>query len=874
MGKSNTEEARVEVILNGQKANATLNEMRAAARALGAELGKIPDPINNADYAAGKKKLDDLKGKINEVTGKANETGFSFKRLGEVAGGVGLASLVEKGFGTVKKVFLDVMNSTEATKDKLEKAFTQVQWGYQSLLRTIATGDWSNMFKNMELAVKKGGEVFDIMDELEKRQRSFDMQDSERQNKIFDLRKKQKDVTTSTLDQAKAGLDIMHLENQGLEEQDKLKRRALDAAKIKASFETGLADFQVVAYQRNYEQNLSLIKTAEKYNALKKEEESLQGKVNAAKDADTRSEFKANLLDVQNQIKNTSATTKVYADIVEKMGKAKPETLDELKTTYANVGLAAVNMKQGAMRSLQAFNSDLKQLTDAQKKENDKYAADYNKHAEYLKKITQDLAIAQAMAVQDEHDRELKMAEVDFQRKLAEITGHSEVENKLREALQQEYNTQVAIINKKYSDEEIKKTIELEKKKWDAKIKGLKEGSTAWFDASISMLQVMREAELANTELTEKQKLEIEERYRQLRKNLIPDKPPEGKIDLTDDSDLRNKLETTKLFLERTHQDTIAARRSLLAEQRDLDIAAATDDTSKIGLIWEKYYADLKKLNLENAEGYLQTAQFIVGMLDQVNQAWSNYENAQLQKDQDANDKKKTNLKQRLDAGKISQKQYDDQILKMDTDMDAKKRKLVHDQAVRQKELMVMNAIIATALGVIQATNTAPPLDIIMPIIIGALGAAQIALILATPVPEAAKGKYDVIGQGDGRSYSADWGGQAKTGIYSKPTLIAEAGPELVVDAATTKNLQMNFPGILDAINFARVPQFAGGNYPNTTATMSQPLVISQRDPELTSAIKEFNINVKKMYPILVFDDIREAFEKVNIIESSASKIN
>jgi hypothetical protein len=206
--------------------------------------------------------------------------------------------------------------------------------------------------------------------------------------------------------------------------------------------------------------------------------------------------------------------------------------------------------------------------------------------------------------------------------------------------------------------------------------------------------------------------------------------------------------------------------------------------------------------------------------------------------------------------------------------MDAKKRKLVHDQAVRQKELMVMNAIIATALGVIQATNTAPPLDIIMPIIIGALGAAQIALILATPVPEAAKGKYDVIGQGDGRSYSADWGGQAKTGIYSKPTLIAEAGPELVVDAATTKNLQMNFPGILDAINFARVPQFAGGNYPNTTATMSQPLVISQRDPELTSAIKEFNINVKKMYPILVFDDIREAFEKVNIIESSASKIN
>jgi hypothetical protein len=75
------------------------------------------------------------------------------------------------------------------------------------------------------------------------------------------------------------------------------------------------------------------------------------------------------------------------------------------------------------------------------------------------------------------------------------------------------------------------------------------------------------------------------------------------------------------------------------------------------------------------------------------------------------------------------------------------------------------------------------------------------------------KGKYDVIGEDDGKLYrNVPYKGQMKTGIYGTPTLVAERGDELVVDAATLKNIQVNFPDVLPKVRAAMVPQKASGN--------------------------------------------------------------
>ena len=122
---SKTEEARVEVILNGQKANATLNEMRAAVRTLSAELGKIPDPLNNADYSAGKKKLDDLKEKVAEVTGKANEAGTSFQGMAKQMAGfavpiAAIGGVAYTAFEGIKKVLDSTWGSATSLRGTIE----------------------------------------------------------------------------------------------------------------------------------------------------------------------------------------------------------------------------------------------------------------------------------------------------------------------------------------------------------------------------------------------------------------------------------------------------------------------------------------------------------------------------------------------------------------------------------------------------------------------------------------------------------------------------------------------------------------------------------------------------------------------------------
>lgn len=126
------------------------------------------------------------------------------------------------------------------------------------------------------------------------------------------------------------------------------------------------------------------------------------------------------------------------------------------------------------------------------------------------------------------------------------------------------------------------------------------------------------------------------------------------------------------------------------------------------------------------------------------------------------------------------------------------------------------------------------------------------AQTVGTMVTQWARGKYPVVGEDDGHRYMASWTGDARTGIYSTPSLIAEKGPEMVIDYPTLKNIRMNSPRLIDSIMQMRVPQRAVGKYPTT-----EPGAITGGDPargqlqaqgqlsqqsveELTQAIQQF----------------------------------
>jgi len=134
-------------------------------------------------------------------------------------------------------------------------------------------------------------------------------------------------------------------------------------------------------------------------------------------------------------------------------------------------------------------------------------------------------------------------------------------------------------------------------------------------------------------------------------------------------------------------------------------------------------------------------------------------------------------------------------------------------------------------------------------------------------------GRYPVRGPDDGKTYSAQYVGVPKTGIYSGPTvgLFSENMPEMVIDGPTTRNLQVNYPGIIDSIMAAR--QFDTGRYPaggssvSTTAADPNTAALAATMNRLSAAL-ERGIEAKFSYKTV--RDIRDRTIDIENIESAA----
>lgn len=263
---------------------------------------------------------------------------------------------------------------------------------------------------------------------------------------------------------------------------------------------------------------------------------------------------------------------------------------------------------------------------------------------------------------------------------------------------------------------------------------------------------------------------------------------------------------------------------------------------------WEELINNLKngKLGIEDMES-------AVGALSNAWSAYNQMRSAQGQKElkqyEQKTKKERAALDKQLDAGQISQEQYNARVSQLDADLDEKKEKLEKEQRKRERTAAIFNTILNTAVGVSKAWSLGLPIGPILAAIVAAMGVVQLATIKAA---QYAKGKYPVVGSDDGKRYDADYvGNNIQTGVYEKPTLglFSEKEPEMVIDGNTTRKLIFNYPQIYRSIidvSRGGVPQYATGRYPsnipdyNTTSTD----MVSQYDPEVKQLLRE---NIRMM---------------------------
>ena len=313
----------------------------------------------------------------------------------------------------------------------------------------------------------------------------------------------------------------------------------------------------------------------------------------------------------------------------------------------------------------------------------------------------------------------------------------------------------------------------------------------------------------------------------------------------------------------------------------------------------EKKGGSLFGVSQEDWEGFFNgdfdTGAFIDALQGMVGEAMNIYsmwadrqaaiERKLLKEYRENNDKKKSALEDRLNAGLMTEAQYNAEVEALDAQYDAYAEEMELKQAKRQKAQKLSQAIINTALGVSQTlAQWGVPWGLIPAGVMAALGAAEVAMIATTPVVTgmAEGGLFDVLREQDGRRFPARLSPERR-GFIDRPTvLVGEAGGEYVIPAeglanptlapliATREGARRN--GTLKSLNMEAVypasvsiPGRAEGGYTGT-APKVEAAGNGGIDPRmavvLEKLLKKLDDPVKAYVSVLGKNGIKEAYDK------------
>lgn len=457
-----------------------------------------------------------------------------------------------------------------------------------------------------------------------------------------------------------------------------------------------------------------------------------------------------------------------------------------------------------------------KPLTDKEKRE-------LEKAAQEKLKIQQTYQESELSLMDEGLEKELARIGIEYSKKIAAVKGYSREEIATRKNLAKEMQRALDEYSIKYNSDREKKDIE-------NALTVVRKGSKEELDLKLQQLELQRESEIDAAEKTgedvfliaekyAKKKKELYEKYASDQISLIAENAShEQKIrdeeHIMDMLALKKKLaskqitqqeyaaEEYRLRLDYARKTTEAAIDALELELQADNLSA--DDRAKIAEQLQKLKADLaeeeaeaeiaainsvtkadekaQKERQKNLKKWLQTASQAVGAIGSLVSTVYDGQIDRIEEEQDANDEKYEKdverYEKQAEQGAISEEEAEarKRSAKAATEakneeLEKKKQEITHKQAVWEKATSIAQAGIATALAITEALPNIP-----LSILIGALGAIQVATILATPIPSYAEGTKD----------GAHPGGKALVGDAGKHEVVMYAGKAWVTPDTPT----------------------------------------------------------------------------------------
>lgn len=225
---------------------------------------------------------------------------------------------------------------------------------------------------------------------------------------------------------------------------------------------------------------------------------------------------------------------------------------------------------------------------------------------------------------------------------------------------------------------------------------------------------------------------------------------------------------------------------------------------------WETLFTNLENGKIGVAE-IAMAANVLVDVWKSYDQILKQQEEKELAKYVKSQEKKKTTLSKRLAQGRVSEESYAASVQAMDDETERKKAKIARDQAVRERNIALMSAIVNTSAAMVQAfVKPGGALGIALSAAIGIAGGIQIGKIMDTPLPELPGAEsggtmMDVIRSQDGKRFTAQ-NDPTKRGFVSSPTIITgENGDEYIMPEEALNN-----PSIRNLVNFIEKARLNG----------------------------------------------------------------
>lgn len=495
-------------------------------------------------------------------------------------------------------------------------------------------------------------------------------------------------------------------------------------------------------------------------------------------------------------------------------------------------------------------------------------------------------------------DKELATIRYGYQQKIDAVKGNSSAEMALRKSLLQEMNNELAKASEEY--EKNRASIDLQNR-----LASVEEGSEEEMSVRLDILDKQKEEEMKAAESNGADVSLIEKKYinekRKIYEEYAADYVDEISKSAAAEQVVRNAQYNSDLKeLEKLHAKKLVSdeeyekKKADITERYSIDTAKAAvdsleeqisvenlsqDDREKLAEQLQKAKADLAnaeadaeiaaikrvqdeeedsyKKRMKNAQRWMDVASDAIGAIGNLMSTLYERDIEKIEDEQEANEEAYNADVERIEAlaesGAISEEEAEArkraaeaETSRKNEELEKKKVQLQQKQAKWDKAVQLAQTGIATARGIMEAMAMYPP-NPVLAAVIGAMGAVQMATIVATPIPAYKEGTKDG-GHVGGLAIVGD-GGKKEVIVYSGKSWITPDVPT-IVDLPRGAEVYPDVDDFVESVRMNPVYDFGKNN-----------TVVVNDYSELSREIKGMRYDMKKIMRIIHMDSYNSNYE-------------